>query len=168
VTTLGSWGPTLVLVVVLLVASLAGFRVSRQRNHNGHQNRIIVERGFDSLSIALESAERINAYDVSLLGDPQIHLSEVVRLVPLKYQDAAVEIPRHYLSGAVVSVDLSRLTSANAARLVDYCSGLLSGTSGWLFRATDRVIILTPVRMSSLFVKVGKSRERDSTVGRCR
>jgi FtsZ-interacting cell division protein YlmF len=150
VATLGSWGPTLVLVVALLAASLAGFRVSRPRNHNAYPNRTIGENSFDLLRNALESAERINAYDVSLLSDPQIHLREVVRLVPIKYQDGAIEIPRHYLGGAVVSVDLSRLTNASAARMVDYCSGLLSGTSGWLFRATDRVIVLTPVQTSSL------------------
>jgi FtsZ-interacting cell division protein YlmF len=150
VTTLDSWGPTLVLVVALLAASLAGFRVSRPRSHSKYPNRITGENGFDLLRTALESAERINAYDVSLLSDPRIHLSEVVRLVPIKYQDGAIEIPRHYLSGAVVSVDLNYLTNANAARLVDYCSGLLIGTSGWLFRATDRVIVLTPVRISSL------------------
>jgi hypothetical protein len=150
VTTLGSWGPTLVLVVALLAASLAGFRVSRPRNRNAHPNRFTGENNFDLLRTALESAERINAYDVSLLNDPQIHLSEVVRLAPLRYQDGTIEIPRHYLSGAVVSVDLSHLTNSGAARLVDYCSGLLSGTSGWLFRATDRVIVLTPVRISKL------------------
>ena len=147
--TLSSWGPTLVLVLALLVSSVAAVRASRKGKVEAHPRRAMREDGNDLLRAALESAERVNDYDASLLGDPQIHLNEVVRLTPGKYYDGATEIPQHYLGGAVVSVDLSRLSNANAARLVDYCSGLLSGTSGWLFRATDRVIILTPVRTST-------------------
>lgn len=156
--TLSSWGPTLVLVAALLVTAIVGVRTSRKRKNEAHPGRTTGEDRFDLLRSALESAERINIYDVSLLGDPQVHLSKVVRLIPSTYRDGATQIPRHYLSGAVVSVDLSSLNNANAARLVDYCSGLLSGASGWLFRATDSVIILTPVRASTIS-RAGKSRE---------
>lgn len=145
-TTLSSWGPTLVLVVALLLAGGIGLRVTGSRTRAGYSPYLASDQGTDALRIALSFAEVINAYDVSSLGDPRVHLGEVVRLAPKQYQEAALEIPRHFREGNVVSVDLSRLSINNAARLVDYCSGLLSGTSGWLFRATDRVIVLTPAR----------------------
>ena len=54
------------------------------------------------------------------------------------------DIPRYFSEGHVVSVDLGRMSASHAARLVDFCSGYLVGASGWLFRAADRVIVLTP------------------------
>ena len=46
-----------------------------------------------------------------------------------------------------MSVDLGRMSNDQATRLVDFCSGFLLGSSGWLFRAADRVIVLTPTKM---------------------
>jgi FtsZ-interacting cell division protein YlmF len=94
----------------------------------------------------LDSAEAINAYNASALDDPRIHRGAVIHLAPKDYQEGATRIPRHFIEGNVVSVDLGRMSAESAARLVDFCSGMLAGYSGWLFRATDSVIILTPVR----------------------
>ena len=97
------------------------------------------------MRIALEFAEAINAYDASSLSDPRIHLGKIVRLTPVKYQEGVLEIQQHFMNGETVSIDLSKLGGNSAARLVDFCSGLLCGGPGWLFRAADTVIILVPV-----------------------
>jgi FtsZ-interacting cell division protein YlmF len=145
-TTLSSWGPTLVITLALLIAGMIALRVAGTRPRETYIIPRVDQKGYDALRIALDFAETINAYNVSSFSDPSIHLEEIVRLTPTKYQEGALEIPRQFKEGRVVSVDLSLLSIANAARTVDFCSGLLSGTSGWLFRATDRVIVLTPTR----------------------
>jgi hypothetical protein len=143
-TTLSSWGPTLVMVLTVLVAGIIGLRLAGTRTRLAYIPSLTGETGTDPLRIALDFAEAVNGYNVNSLSDPRIHLREVVRLAPTKYQDGAVEIPRYFKEGNVVSVDLSLLSINSAARTVDFCSGMLSGASGWLFRATDRVIVLTP------------------------
>jgi FtsZ-interacting cell division protein YlmF len=70
----------------------------------------------------------------------------IVRITPARYQDGVNEIPRHFGEGLVVSVEIGRMSATQAARLVDFCSGYLVGASGWLFRAADRIIVLTPTR----------------------
>lgn len=142
-TTLTEWGPTLVILLAVLLAGLIGLRIAGVRTRPAYPF-LASERGTNALRVALNFAESINAYDVASLNDPHIHLGEIVRLAPTRYQDGAVEIPRHFKDGHVVSVDLGLMSVNHAARLVDFCSGMLAGTSGWLFRATDRVIVLTP------------------------
>jgi FtsZ-interacting cell division protein YlmF len=143
-TTLTEWGPTLVMLLAVLLAGLIGLRVAGARTRTVYAPFFASERGKDALRIALNFAESINAYEVASFSDPHVHLGEIIRLAPIKYQDGALEIPRHFKDGHVVSVDLGLMSVNQAARLVDFCSGLLAGTSGWLFRATDRVIVLTP------------------------
>jgi hypothetical protein len=143
-TTLTEWGPTLVILLALLLAGLIGLRIAGGRTRLAYYPFFASEQGTNALRIALNCAESINAYDVASLSDPHIHLGEIVRMAPSRYQDGAVEIPRHFKDGHVVSVDLGLMSVNQAARLVDFCSGMLAGTSGWLFRATDRVIVLTP------------------------
>lgn len=142
-TTLTEWGPTLVILLAVLLAGLMGLRIAG-RTRTTYYPFFAGEHGTDALKVALNFAESINAYDVASFSDPHIHLGDVVRIAPIKYQDGAVEIPRHFKDGHVVSVDLGLMSVNQAARLVDFCSGMLAGTSGWLFRATDRVIVLTP------------------------
>ncbi|MGB8344142.1 MAG: cell division protein SepF [Ktedonobacteraceae bacterium] len=74
-----------------------------------------------------------------------IHLRPVIRISPNTYQDGVAEIPHHFGNGHVVSVDFSFMTAQQAARLIDFCSGYLLGMPGWLFRAADKVIVLTPI-----------------------
>ena len=144
-TTLTEWGPTLVMLLAVLLAGLIGLRVARARTRTAYPPFFASERGTDALRVALNFAESINAYNVASFSDPHIHLGDLIRLAPIKYQDGALEIPRYFKDGHVVSVDLSLMSINQAARLVDFCSGMLAGTSGWLFRATDRVIVLTPI-----------------------
>jgi FtsZ-interacting cell division protein YlmF len=132
------------MLLAVLLAGLIGLRIARVRTRTAYSPFFASEQGTNALSVSLKSAESINAYDVASFSDPHIHLGGIVRLAPIKYQDGAAEIPRHFKDGHVVSVDLGHMSVNQAARLVDFCSGMLAGTSGWLFRATDRVIVLTP------------------------
>lgn len=143
--TLNSLGPTLVIVVTLLLFGVTVLRITRTNSSTVRRSPHAARRDTEALRIALGFAEVINAYDVSSLSDPRVHLGEIERLKPAKYQEGVLEIQRYFMQGNVVSVDLSRLSGGNAARLVDFCSGLLCGSPGWLFRATDTVIVLTPM-----------------------
>lgn len=103
-------------------------------------------QGSSSLATALEAAEAINAYDPNSLSDPRVHKGPIARLRPERYRTGALDISSCFTSGSIVSIDLSMMETREAARLVDFCSGLLSGGQGWLFRATDNAIILTPYK----------------------
>ena len=95
-------------------------------------------------SAALREAELINGYNPALQVDPSVHLRPIARISPIKYQDAMHEITAYFSQGRVVSIDLTGLSDRQAARLVDFCSGYPTGASGWLFRAAEKVIVLTP------------------------
>jgi hypothetical protein len=146
-TTLNEWGPSLAILLAVLLAGLTSLRIIGAASRQTRYPFLTGEPGTNALAIALNSAEYINAYVVASLSDPRIHLGDVVRLTPIRYQDGAIEIPRHFKDGHVVSVDLGLMNGSQAARLVDFCSGMTAGTSGWLFRATDRVIVLTPASL---------------------
>jgi FtsZ-interacting cell division protein YlmF len=131
------------------VALLAGFAVLRLHNRKGRAGyglSFSTEHRVDALLTALQSAESINAFEVGSFTDPRIRLEPIVRLAPTKYQDGVLEIHQSFKEGRVVSVDLSRMNASQAARLVDSCSGILLGASGWLFRATGTVIVLIPTK----------------------
>ena len=142
--TFNSWGPTLVTSIALLLFGVMILRVASTKAVAGRQHPTSTPRDTAALRTALDFSEVINAYEVSSLSDPRVHRGKIVRLAPEQYQEGATEIPLHFLGGSVVSVDLSHLNGNNAARLVDFCSGLLCGCPGWIFRATDTVVILTP------------------------
>jgi Cell division protein SepF len=143
-TTLSAWGPTLVMLLAVAIAGSVAWRIGRPRKRIVFPDGAGVRPGGNLLVEALNFAELIYAYNPALRNDPAVHFGEVIRLAPAEYQDGAIEIPKHFKSGNVVSIDLGAMTNCQAARLVDFCGGLLAGTSGWLFRATDRVIVLTP------------------------
>lgn len=143
--TLNAWGPTLVIVIALLLFGVIALRITGSKSSASPRSPYAPRGDLEALRIALGFAEVINAYDASSLSDPRVHLGKIVRLAPAKYQEGVLEIQQHFRQGNVVSVDLSMLSRRDAARVVDFCSGLLCGRPGWLFRATDTVIILTPV-----------------------
>jgi cell division inhibitor SepF len=142
--TLNSWAPTLVIVLALLLFGMIGLRLTGNRSLTFQRFPYAAREDPESLRIALRFAEVINAYDASAFGDPRVHLGKIVRLAPAKYQDGVLEIQEHFRKGRVVSVDLGAMSNRDAARVVDFCSGLLCGRGGWLFRATGTVVILTP------------------------
>jgi hypothetical protein len=144
--TISAWGPTalLAVVVILLFASMAAG--ARRRRFLPGYVLPLGGRASSILATALEAAEAINAYDPNSLSDPRVHQGHIARLRPDHYWTGALDISSCFTSGSIVSVDLAMMETREAARLVDFCSGLLSGSPGWLFRATDSVIILTPIR----------------------
>jgi FtsZ-interacting cell division protein YlmF len=105
---------------------------------------ILSSRDFDELNIALESATALNAYNVHAQNDPSVHLRAVVRFTPLDYEGSVHEVMQSFRQGRVVSIDLGKMDNHQAARLVDFCSGLTAADSGWIFHVADRVIVLTP------------------------
>lgn len=109
-----------------------------------------IPRGSAALSAALREAEKVNGFRAGLLCDPMVHLRPVIRISPNTYQDGVAEIPRLFSGGHVVSVDVSYMPVQQAARLIDFCSGYLLGTPGWLFRAADKVIVLTPIVLTPI------------------
>jgi FtsZ-interacting cell division protein YlmF len=144
VMSLAAWGPTLVMVCAVLLAGVISLRFTGGKLRVSTSDFPISEKESAALLTALREAESINAYRAHMPIDPTIHLSPIARIAPATYQDGVKEIPRHFGEGHVVSVDLGRLTASHATRLVYFCSGYLVGTRGWLFRAADRVIVLTP------------------------
>lgn len=146
-TTLAAWGPTLVMLLVVLLAAIIIVRTAAGRSRASYEFSAIGGSSGDSLQAALGSAESVNAYEAGSGGDPSVHLKPIVRITPVSYREGVLEITRHFKEGYVVSVDLGRMSNDQATRLVDFCSGFLLGSSGWLFRAADRVIVLTPTKM---------------------
>jgi FtsZ-interacting cell division protein YlmF len=145
VTTIATWGPTLVMAFAVLLAGILGFayaiwaRRDRRRLYFPNQ-----DRASSALSASLHEAELINSYNPAIQQDPSVHLRPIARIAPANYQESVREFTRYFTQGLVVSIDLSGLSDRQSARLVDFCSGYLTGTSGWLFRAAERVIVLTP------------------------
>ena len=141
---LAAWGPTLVITFAVLLASIVGLGYAARARTVGSRHPFNSEKGSVSLWAALREAESINAYSPALSTDLSVHLAPIARIAPAKYQDAVNQIPLCFDQGRVVSVDLNGMNANQAARVVDFCSGYLIGASGWLFRAADKVIVLTP------------------------
>ena len=141
---LAAWGPTLVMAIAVLSAGVVFFLFGKRTRSVTSKRPLISDKGSVALSAALREAEIINAYRTDLPNDLRVHLGPIARITPTRYQDGVTEIPRHLSKGHVVSVDLGLMSASQAARLVDFCSGYLVGVPGWMFRAADRVIVLTP------------------------
>ena len=75
---------------------------------------------------------------------PKVDLASAVRMSPRTYMEAR-PLGEAFRSGKTVILDLQSLSDRDAARLVDFCSGYLVGVPGWMFRAADRVIVITPI-----------------------
>ena len=129
---------------VLLAGILALVFATRTNRSENRHDPLFQDKGSATLSSALREAELVNAYSPALQADLSVHLRPIARISPTKYRDAVSEIPMYFTEGHVVSVDLTGLSDKQAARLVDFCSGYLIGASGWLFRAAEKVIVLTP------------------------
>jgi FtsZ-interacting cell division protein YlmF len=143
-----AWLPSLVLLLAVLLAArfFQKARLSENPGKRSSLTRHTVSATGDSneLVIALENAATLNAYDVNASTDPRVHLGAALRFTPLEYRVAAQEIMQHFKDGNVISIDLNNMSRREAARLIDFCSGMTAVSSGWLFRVTDSVIVLTP------------------------
>jgi FtsZ-interacting cell division protein YlmF len=132
------------MAIAVLLAGAVGLRFAKVPRAASYRPPVNSEKESAALLAALREAEIINAYSPDLPSDPSVHLASIVRITPARYQDGVNEIPKHFCKGSVVSVDLGMMSASQAARLVDFCSGYLMGAPGWMFRAADRVIVLTP------------------------
>jgi FtsZ-interacting cell division protein YlmF len=143
-----AWGPTLVLLFAVLLAILAFQRALKVRVLEQHNERtgyqIAASDSSNELNIALNDATTLNGFDITARNDPSVRLQVALRLTPSNYQTAAQDISQHFKSGRVVSIDLRKMDHHQAARLVDFCSGMTVNSSGWIFHVTDGVIVLTP------------------------
>jgi FtsZ-interacting cell division protein YlmF len=147
--TVAAWGPSLVLLFATLLAARLVYN-AQKRKIVREKYRIIghtspTPERFNELGSALESATTLNAYSIHTQNDPSVHLGAAVRFTPLDYQGSVYEIMQRFREGRVVSIDLGKMDSHQAARLVDFCSGMTAMGSGWIFRVTDSVIVLTPL-----------------------
>lgn len=147
--TVAAWGPSLVLLFAVLLAAWLtreAWRRSVPRKASRRVNYAVLSPGdSDELNIALKSAAALNSYSVHAQNNPSVHLGAAVRFTPLDYQSSVYEVMQSFREGHVVSIDLGRMDNHQAARLVDFCSGLTAVDSGWIFQVTDSVIVLTPL-----------------------
>jgi hypothetical protein len=143
-----SFGPSVVLLMAVLLASslvrklglfrAAGFSAGAgDRTIGGGSTRS------GELDAALDDAVAFNSFDIQSRVDPSVRLQAVIRFAPTDYGSVAREIAQHFRERAVISIDLAGMEQGQAVRLVDFCSGLALMCSGWIFRVTDRVIVLT-------------------------
>ncbi|WP_285582160.1 cell division protein SepF [Actinoallomurus iriomotensis] len=140
-------GPTLALLFAVLVVAFIlqrGWKPRDDRQHATFDYAARTPQGRSELTIALEDASALNAYDAHTRRDPDVRLASLVRFEPSEYQAAAYEVARHFREGNVISIDLGAMDNHQAARLVDFCSGITVMSSGWIFRVTDKVIVLNP------------------------
>lgn len=144
-----TWGPSLVLLFAVLLAAWltrGAWKRKFPRRPPRRVNYAVPSSGdSDELNIALKSAMALNAYSVHAQNDPSVHLAAVVRFAPSDYHNSVHEIMKNFREGRVVSIDLGKMDNHQAARLVDFCSGLTAVDSGWIFQVTDCVIVLTPM-----------------------
>jgi FtsZ-interacting cell division protein YlmF len=146
--TVAIWGLSLALLLAVSVAAWLVLRPSKHgriRQSPNRSNFGAPAYGLGELGVALEDAAELNRYSVSSMSDPGVHLASAIRFTPLKYQNSASEIMQKFRDGRVVSIDLGRMDAHEAGRLVDFCSGMAAVNSGWIFRVTDKVIVLTPL-----------------------
>jgi hypothetical protein len=143
-----AWGPSLVLLAAVSIAALIAQKNWKLRVFEGHAERVgypaLASNSSSDLSIALDDAASLNGFDVTAGNDPNVRLEAALRFTPSDYQVAAHEISQRFREGRVISIDLGKMDRHHAARLVDFCSGMTVICSGWIFRLTDSVVVLTP------------------------
>lgn len=130
-----------VLLAALAIAILVTFLVrGAGRVQRAYTSSPFGQSG--ALDHALDEAAKLNPFSPGVHGGitPRIN----VRYMPRMYEAALGEIKRQYTIGNAISIDFMRLDQRQAVRLADFCSGLASGSSGWIFRVTETAIILTP------------------------
>ncbi|MBE3001265.1 cell division protein SepF [Nocardiopsis sp. HNM0947] len=100
--------------------------------------------GLSRVEISLSSAEKMNSYSAVYGHEPDIRLGKVLRYSPRGYQSAVGEISMRFREAKVVSIDVGKMTPCDAARLIDFCSGMAVASRGWFYRVTDQVVMISP------------------------
>src|SRR5215471_20647674 len=98
--TVTTWGPSLVLLLAVLLAVWLAREVWRREDPKRVPRRVshaILSSGdFDELNIALESATALNAYNIHAQNDPGVHLRAVVRFTPLDFEGSVHEVMQSF------------------------------------------------------------------------
>ena len=95
---------------------------------------------------ALEDALRLNSVSARVSSSPISYLQGSAKYAPRKFRSAVVEITAMLRGGQIVCLDLAHLESVDAARLIDFCSGTIAISGGWIYHPAGMVIILIPGR----------------------
>ncbi|WP_231972234.1 cell division protein SepF [Nocardiopsis alborubida] len=139
------WGPSLLIVFSALLFFWVMYKErGKVRKSQDPSNLTPVLRSGGGFEKSILDAEEMNSYRLIDHAGPSVRLSGVARFSPSEYRAAAHLISERFREGRVVSIDFGKMDPNQAARLVDFCSGMLAFSSGWVFRVTDKVIILTP------------------------
>lgn len=141
---LAAWAPALVMLFAVLLAGGITVWAIRRLGDGPRAGRLTAGNDARALRAALHDAESRHPFLAVSPGDLDVHMKPVARLAPASYREGARDIPRSFGERRVVSVDLGRMSAGHGARLVDFCSGYLTGTPGWVYMAADHVIVLTP------------------------
>src|SRR5699024_1603554 len=74
-------------------------------------------------------------------------MDEILTVRPTRYADAA-EIAENFRIGTPVIINLSRMNDAEAVKLIDFSSGLVTGLQGRIQRIAAKVFVLTPAHIA--------------------
>ena len=75
-------------------------------------------------------------------------VSEILTVHPERYSDARV-IAETFRDDVPVILNVSRLTDADAKRIIDFSSGLVMGLGGQIERVTGKVFLLAPAHIAA-------------------
>ncbi|MDO4241894.1 MAG: cell division protein SepF, partial [Microbacteriaceae bacterium] len=78
---------------------------------------------------------------------PAQPMSEILTVHPVAYREAP-QIAESFREGVPVIMNIARMDDAEARRIVDFASGLVSGLNGRIERVTGKVFLLTPAHIS--------------------
>ncbi|MGW4155175.1 cell division protein SepF [Micromonospora chersina] len=95
------------------------------------------------LQKSLDEAVNGNRFQTGRNGPQRFQLDGVIRVSPLEYRTATVDIAEALKQGRVVSIDFSAMQAYEAARLADFCNGLAVISGSWIFRMAENVIVIT-------------------------
>lgn len=110
------------------------------RNYTGSR----FDSSAQDLRVVLDDAIAVNTLNDQVNSSPSVYLDEAFRATPSAYKSGLSQILPRFRSGQIISVDLKKMSNYEAARLVDFCSGMTAMSGGWIFRVTDDVLVLTP------------------------
>ncbi|WP_285549416.1 cell division protein SepF [Actinoplanes regularis] len=93
---------------------------------------------------AIADALKLSEYRAGRGVGPAVKMGSLKRFSPASFHNASMEITQRLRSGQPISLDLHSMNDTEGRRLVDFCSGQIAGTSGWIIQLSDEVLVLVP------------------------
>ncbi|WP_460772065.1 cell division protein SepF [Nocardiopsis nanhaiensis] len=133
-------------VILALVLAFSAFRASLKQEETSNSKEIAptLFESPEELERSLASAEEMNSHSAIMGQEPDVRIGKILHYSPRDYQSAIGEVSMRFRENRVLSIDLKGMSPRQAARLVDFCSGMAVASRGWIYRVTDQVVILTP------------------------